>query len=357
MTIKKKFFSVFALVLFCVFICPLYILPVSAATVTEVDIPCNRPLISDSNGYLEVLFRNDSSGVTFVRVYTWFTNPIGNNVGDTYCDIRAESSSIQLSPGFHVYNFDSTQTMGARLSLFMIDESGNIRTAARNQYYDNSIDFYDISAPGCSIIGYRAFGNAKLSTDKIPSKSNFIVNYSETSTIIDSLIELFNVVSLLESDVSSIDSNVYTISSSLIQIINNTDSIEDKLDACISFLSSCDIGIAEVNSELDKIYSSVDDLEVKLDKIISILESNLDTPLPDDVPQDSINEHNSLENGLLQDISPDFDDLDFDTDFLSSDSFLVCWNMVEMALSTHDLILLIVTVVSILGIIALILNR
>lgn len=352
--IKKIYSLIFAIVFLAVAI-SVSVVPCYALGSTEpvFEMKIGRPGISDNNGYIEVLFEDTKTGKQNVKVFTWFTNAVGNNVNQTWCDITFSNTSVTLSPGYHVYDSNVSQgSCGSRLTYFWVSYSDNYSTCGvLEELYDLTPQNVTFSNDGWNIKAVNLYGNYSV-TNLFTNRNKFTVLYSEEYTVFNQLVDLtqaiFNIEGITDASVTLIG-----------DILQSSESISSKLDNVVSNLSSIQSINSTINNKLTAIKNWVYDSNVTLHDILNTLRSFSDKSPPPKVNKDNLNGIENEENAILGNSLNDFNsnwesNVNFD---LNTNANSLIWNIVESVGFTNAKVSALFFVVLAVSLIALILAR
>lgn len=230
---RQKKVSIF-LVLMCCFFCALVPLKANAA-VQQFEVSYAEPATSDTQGYINVLFKTNS-GSYMVWTYFWYCAAEKNGVvSPCYACIDLTSNSFTFSVG----GVGSATSAYYNLNLFnSAGQIGNVKASGTSAY--------TVTWSDKTIVGYKISGNVGELNQSV-TRNEFTVLYSDDATAI-LLQDIFSVLN----ETGSIHADIYNV---VYDIYNSVDSLESKLDSVVTYLKSVDSKLGSISTQLSSIYT------------------------------------------------------------------------------------------------------
>lgn len=221
----------------------------SKAAVFEEYVDYAEPSTSDSEGYLSVLFKDNSTGDTIVRTFFWYCTGVKGGVeSPVYMYLNIQSGKLEFAPG-GVGSIDS-----AYYCLSYWDEFNKLHVLK----YSSSERFI-ATYSAYSVYGFIYSGNVGQVNSGIANQS-FAVYFNDDGQI--------QKLSQIYSAILSSNSLSNTQISKLTEIINQNTSIKQKLDSILSYTTSCYNELIKSNSLSQQQIDKLKDILTSLQEMI-----------------------------------------------------------------------------------------
>lgn len=363
-----KLFLTFILSIAC--FTPFLLKNVNAAT-TDVSLPYQEPSTSDNQGYISVLFENNSSGKLFVMTWIWNITNESASGGNSGMQIYVTDTSVkfvsQLPTGEKGYSL-----------IYSYNSGGNNITVNQYKYFTTTCEEYKYTTTSYTIRGFQAKGNVKYLVDEVSSPSAFAIRWGDDKLLtnkLDSLIDTIESLGITDSSIlseietisgdlatiktkiNSIYTKVATIDTNVLNIYNQMVTVNDWLESIrdgISLSNGYLIEIRNILSEkleyigerlrianthlvdiknvvIDTYNYLIDELDLHLGRIIDRLDSlidtghdvnNEDTDTLQDKLQNNVSDYDDIESGLVDDFETNLGDINLDNDLFAQSDFV-----------------------------------
>lgn len=243
---KKQVISVVLVMVLVLSIAPITVEATATGVNNGIEFVVNypEPATSESQGYINVLVQNTSSGEYCVETYFWYCVAYSNGV-ESPC-----SMYITVSPGGLVFNPGGvTGVSGAFYSIASVGADGvfGFQTSSSSSSFN-----LDLQRWGWQVIAFKFKGNVASITNNIgvSQTMKYTVYYAGDG----SSVLLMDIIGLLQSS-NNIDSSVL---STVQGILASVDGLENQLSSVISYLQSVDSKLSSISSQLQLIYQKAD---------------------------------------------------------------------------------------------------
>lgn len=209
---------------------------------TEFSVNYAEPSTSDTQGYINLFLRHNSSGQTTVTTTFWYciatTNGIDSPCG-VYIDVKP--THVKIGP------YGSMGATGAYIAVSRHESNGNV-----SFLHSSNSTAYNESYADWTIIGYKYSGNVAQVNSYIYPNDFFTVYYSED----ESAMLLYDLYNLIQSQ----DPSPYLaeIRDSALRIINQNSNMASKVSNLVTYLKSVDSKMSGVQEQLDELYALSD---------------------------------------------------------------------------------------------------
>lgn len=202
-----------------------------------------QPSISDNQGYVNLLMYSSNRGY-YINTIWWQLYGV-TETGE----LTPTQGVMTLTDNKWVFGgFGNTSNIaGFMYSIYMFNADGHcwhIKSSTTEGHTHN------VSG---TILGYQAYGNVRIDDSGLTSGNTpFTVYYSTDG----SAVLLREMLEILEADYESDN----WIRETIYSILQNTDGVEEQLQACVSYLKSVDDKLGSIKTELEYIYAKCDEL-------------------------------------------------------------------------------------------------
>lgn len=222
------------------------------ASVYEEYVEYAEPSTSDTQGYLTVLLKNNSTGANVLRTFFWYCAAATNGyTSPCYMYLNINSDYIDFAPG-GISNADS-----AYYSLSAIDEESKLHVLK----YSSSERLH-LTFNGYTVYAFNYSGNVGQVVSNITNQS-FSVHWSTDSTVSTLQLILQNLVSLKGLTNSQL--------SALAMIYNKSADIDTKLVEATGYLKtimeSNNLLVSLSQTQVQQLYCVLDKLEIVVNEL------------------------------------------------------------------------------------------
>lgn len=208
----------------------------NAASVRQFEVSYAEPGTSDTQGYINLLFKNDSTSDYMIWTYFWYCAAEKNGVvSPCYAVIDLKPTSFTFSVGGVGSATSAYYNLNA---IYALGQFGNIKASGTSAY--------SRTFSGWTIVGCKFAGNVGEFNSTI-GDTEFSVLYSKDASAI-LLQDIFNVLN----ESASLDADLYNV---VYDIYNSVDSVEGKLNSVVTYLKSVDSKLGTISSSLSSLYA------------------------------------------------------------------------------------------------------
>ncbi len=347
--------------------------------------PFSKPTVTEYSGYVELIFRNKSTGYVEPRVLSWFFTPISTSSDSSFSD-KPYFTIVRNASQFRLGYSSNSGTYG----IISFVESNRTNTSYNSfEIFDNeSTYFYNLTlGTDYELIGMHYYGDFESVTfNNAADDYEFYFTYSEDSVFTHQLAQIINALTVLIGNSGDYELDYTQDLSNILLALNNldastsayrqefirevgklldlTDDVLSKIDKTNEYLRDTylllETYLVEMRGWLEELYwieldsnGKLYEIKDTLDAILQILQQKTDTEFTT-VNQDEFNSFYDVENSLL---NPDVDVSDVMNVEVNQNALTVIWDLVERGLQSHGKVFGMVLTILALGIVALILGR
>ena len=263
----------------------------SKASSLEFDVSYAEPATSDTQGYINLLFKNDSTGDYMIWTYFWYCAAEKNGViSPCYAVIDLEPRSFSFSVGGVGSATSAYYNLNA---IYALGQFGNIKASGTSAY--------SRTFSGWTIVGCKYAGNVGEFNSTI-GETEFVIHYSADASAV-LLQDIFNVLN----ETAGVHADIYNV---VYDIYNSVDSVEGKLDSVVTYLKSVDSKLSSISTQLSSIYSRAGEILAEekeqttwLEKIWNSIQEFFAPEAEDKETTDQFKEDSSVQSDKMNELN------------------------------------------------------
>ena len=256
---------------------------VGATSSYIMSVPYTKPSTSDTQGYINVLYRR-SNGDIALETWFWSINPYQGNIDGSGSTGHSNSRmGLEISVSNGTIKFIPSVDYGQHgvCSLFCISNSGAIQCMYSDSFESNDSYFYN-GLSGLTILNVVPYGNFGSFTGNVNSPQKFSVLYAEESVQYSQMYDTIALIGQLQSTLGNIQSNTNKANLHLSKGVTSLENLEAHAISLIEEAERTNDNLLEIDARLTQIYNQL------------LVKSDADSDKLQDFESDSDNQSNQL---------------------------------------------------------------